>query len=309
MRRLILLPLLAAAAFADTTPALLLKPWAEGERAELSATVEAYLDGSTDAGADFGLRRYATEGRVKFGPAAAGYDVNFLEISTPDVRLPTRLVDLSIAAGSGFLKKGDWGFLALVGVGAAGDDPLSDSDAIYLRADLIAAKEIDANSHLVILIDFDGNRTVFPDVPVPAFVFHKKVSDTLEYALGIPYSSVVWKPRERWTIAADILVVALDARLRVTYDLTDAIHLFAAFETDTSGYHIDGGNPDRRLFFRQRHATLGVRWDAGPNVTVSFAGGYAFDRRFSTGWDSRELETVTEISAEVFFVLKGEFHF
>ena len=53
-----------------------------------------------------------------------------------------------------------------------------------------------------------------------------------------------------------------------------------------------------RLFFQQRRAEVGVRWEPRKDFNFSLAVGYAFGQEFSTGFDFRQTDEFTDVSDE-----------
>ena len=83
---------------------------------------------------------------------------------------------------------------------------------------------------------------------------------------------------------------------------------FASYDSRFNAYTLDDDPDNRRLMFSQQRVEAGLTWDGNadnrlPGVLVTIAGGYAFDQEFSRGWDSRDDDTVRDISDEPFLRL------
>lgn len=65
---------------------------------------------------------------------------------------------------------------------------------------------------------------------------------------------------------------------------------------------------NRRLFYEIDRVTAGLRW-ATEWLDVSVGVGYALDHRYRAGWDIRDLETVRDLSEELYasFSIEGTF--
>ncbi|HEX7008778.1 MAG TPA: DUF6268 family outer membrane beta-barrel protein, partial [Phycisphaeraceae bacterium] len=212
---------------------------------------------------------------------------------THDDALPERLTDVSVAAG--WSATGEQGRrLGLVaGVGYAGDAPFADSEAFYIQADVIYELPLDERSKLSLLFNYHGNRTFWPDVPLPAVSYAHRVNDTLSYVVGAPASEVRWRPHPRWLVNIRYYVpTTVDAV--VEYELSRSWRLFAQFDNRLDAFVVDG-QEDRRLFFSQRRLEAGVRYQPHPQCDLVLAGGYAFDQSFERGWDIRDLDTVRDV--------------
>lgn len=288
---------------AQTGPALMLKPFADEQSTELGFDALVFSDGDTNAPGpdDFGLTIYEAQGRFAPLPDRRrlrfGFDLTYYDIDTNDGALPNRLVDQSFAVGFGVAEFDGWEVGAVLGVGFAGDNPYADSEAFYGIVDLIFSLEINDNSSLQIILDYNGNRSIFPDIPLPAVAYNRKIDDTLRYTVGLPFSSLTWVPAEGWTIDLRY-AVPFTVNATIDYAFIDGWHVFGAFVNRFEGFHLDGDVDNRRLFFSQRRLEGGVRWEPCPYAELILACGFAFDQEFERGFDARDLSTVRKVSDE-----------
>lgn len=310
----------ASLALAQAGPALLLKPWNEADRFELRGDFMFQPRGhvrNTDApDDDFRLFQYEAAGR--FRPSvederrlSLGFDMAVLDIDADGDPLPfdEHLADQSASIGVGVGEIEDWQFAVIAGVGydyAGDDDEFIEDDAFYPRADLIVSKRLDERSQLTFVLDYNRNRAIFPDVPLPAVSYARRHSDELSFVVGLPLSSVTWKPVDRLTIDVFYSVpYTFDAS--ITYDLTQRVSVFGAFDNRFYSFILDWH--DDRIFFEQRRVEAGVRWRVVRQLEIEIAGGYAFDQEFTTGWDARDLDNDVEVSDEPYarFALTARF--
>jgi hypothetical protein len=213
-----------------------------------------------------------------------------------------------VAVAFGLGRCDDWEVGAVVGFGYAGNSPFGDASAWYAKADLIVSTKFDENSGLQIILDYNGNRTIFPDLPLPAVAYWRKSSDQLSYSVGLPYSSITWKPLDTLTIHADYAVpFTIDAT--VTWQVLEQLAIFGGFHNRYDAFFIDGLDKERRHFFRQRSVEAGVRWSPCRNIDLSLAGGYAFDQEIEVGFDARDTDSVVEFSDEPFVRIAAEMRF
>ncbi|MBI1369917.1 MAG: hypothetical protein GC162_14840 [Planctomycetes bacterium] len=290
-------------AFAQSNAALMIKPWTEGQAGSVNAQFVYQGSSHTRDAArnDFSLQRYEATGRFRFNTTdehspAVGFNILQYQLDSPDPRLPERLSDQSFAVGFGVGKYEDWEFGLTAGVGFAGDNPYGDSNGFYAKADFIASRKINADESLQLFLNYNGNRTFLPDVPLPGVAFNHRVSDELTYTAGLPFSSIKWQPGAGpWTLRASYAIpFTVDAA--VEYAVTDTLSLQASFHNDFNAFHIDRTDDHTRLFFEQRRIEAGLRWTACRNCTLDLAAGYAFSQKFSTGFDSRDLDTLLKVS-------------
>ncbi len=312
---IILLMSWAASASAQTGIGLIVRPWPEGSQSQLHTDAILINRGHTNnSDARFRLQRYDAIGRWRSGEGgdhtlSVGFDTTYLNLSTSDPALPDRLVDQSVAAGFLLSDPGQHASLWLtLGVGYAGNNPYADGDAVYGQVNLIYTQPIDASSSWQWVLNYNGNRTIFPDTPLPAVAYQRRVSDHLSYSLGLPVSSVVWQPTERVTVrVAGIPPVNVTAV--VEYELSSGWRLFGEYSGTTEAFTIDGGRDNRRLFFEQSRLEVGIRLRTDQRVDVTLAGGYAFSQEFSQGFDVLDLDDVAEVSDEPYFRVAMNFRF
>lgn len=301
----------AGGAQAQTGAALLMQPWQRLGEGEAASQARFEIDGSArfqgesdidDTDEDLRLYLYESAGRVKLvdepgAQPAIGYEVLHIDLSTDDPALPTRLSDSSVAAAVG-TRRGDWEFGLVGGVGYAGVTPYSDWHSTYFLADLIASYRIDDRSALQFNLNYNGNRNILPDVPLPAIsYFRNSEVEGLRYVVGFPYSNVNYRPDARWEFDLRYSV-PLSFEARVGYNLAENLQIFGEFDAFTRGFWIedDPGDNDR-LFFSQKRLELGVEYGARQGIDLVLAGGWAFDQEFESGWDLRDTDEVREVDS------------
>jgi hypothetical protein len=299
----ILLP--AGLAVAQTGADLLIQPFKPGTEVEVRGDAVFLETGDIgNGGADLGLSMFESRGRLRerrddFIPRF-GYDVFGMGIDSDNPVLPERLVDASVAAGIGLPNLG--GFLGgmTIGLGYAGDTPFGDGAAWYGKATIAFAKKLGPDSDIGIGLDYDGNRTIYPDIPLPGFAYRRRVHQTAIVVLGVPVTSIEWKPDDRLSLEFRYLLVdTFEARLG--YRLAGNLNVFGSFERRREAFELDelqGGDSHDRLLFVQRRVELGLRWEPREDVSLLAAGGYAFGQEFSTGFDFRDTDEVAEPSDE-----------
>ena len=304
----------APLAAAQTGPALLLKPllsedetWESGGAA--TVVRDAHAQGSD---ADFNMSVYEYAGRFreqreKLIPRI-GWDIAYYDFSSDIPILDQPLTDVSVAAGLELGKYYDWTAGLTAGIGYAGNSPFGEGDAWYAKATLVVGRKLDKKTDLAFVVDYDGNRTIFPDIPLPGIAYRHEFDPTLSYTIGIPLTSITWKPDDKisfdltWTI-----VDRFDARLE--YKLSPAWSVIGLLEQRQEGFAVDGIDDHDRLLFQQRRAEAGVRWKPWEHSSLLLAGGYAFGTEFSVGYDQGDSTEVADISDEPYVRLSFERRF
>jgi hypothetical protein len=300
---------------AQTGPELMLKPWgppadtteASGRakpQLELAGNARYTREGEVEANnRDFQLTTYSVDGRYRLstrrGAPAVGYDLVQLDLDTADPALPERLVDTAVSIGAGLGRWKDWELAGTIGGGFAGDLPFADDEGWYAKASVIGNKKLDEDRSLQVGLQYDGNRAIFPDIPLPLFSFSERVNDQLRYTLGLPYSTITWSPTDRFTLEASTITL-FDFTVEGRYRVMQGLEAFAGYDSETTGFHLKGDDEHRRLFYEQRSLEAGLRYrpQFAQQARLILAGGYTLDREFSRGFDIRDDNTVREISDE-----------
>ncbi len=292
----------AAATPAQTGPGLMLKPWSMGVKPEIS--IDGFYTGTESdvTGADVDLSIFDAQGRFALpigAPAEGwsglnitsfGFEYTQFNLGTSDAALPDRLIDVSFALGGDFGLGNtfdDWQMGYTLGIGYAGTAPFNDGNAWYGLATIYGIKPINKDTRWLVAIDYDGHRAFLPDVPLPAVTYFGRLSDTLTYGLGFPYSTLRWTPDDRWTIdLKSSLFISFTGQ--VSYKVSDKLSLFAAYQRRNDVFVTSGLPDNRRLLFSQERAELGLRYALTGQTDLVVAGGYAFGQEFDVGYDVRD---------------------
>jgi hypothetical protein len=294
----------------QTDENLLLNPWEKGQAVE--ARVDGYMFPSASLSERSGsLKLFEVEsyGRYRYDLGyelnpTVGYDLTYLNLQQhhPDpsaARLPRQLTDLSVGLGSPLTKIGDRGFLAATGaIGYAGDDAFAEGRASYAKGSIMYGQELKKGTNLLLILDYDGNRSYAPDVPLPAIAYSSRYNDQLAYVIGFPVNSLLWDPTPKVNVVINVYVPD-SVNARVNYDLGKHAGLFAGYNQRTDVFHTREIPGDKRLFFKEQRVEGGMRWRAA-GLRFEVAAGYAFGRGFDSGFDSRDLNRVTKVSNEPF---------
>jgi hypothetical protein len=301
-------------ASAQTGADLLVKPWEPGQIIDTSTDGLLEASGHTKE-TDDGIRlsTYHALGRWRILPnneatPRLGYDVQYWDVNTSDPALPRNLWDMSIGFAQPVAKINDWFGVITGSVGYAGNAPFSDSHAVYFGANLIVGKEFSKDRAILMALNYNGNRTFFPDVPIPAFAYADRATPYLSYVVGLPYSSITYEPLQGLQFEGGFtLVETLEGK--VAYQFTKHWALFGNYRDLLNAFHIDGTQEDRRLFLHTHTLEAGIRWNPTRLIRLSLSGGWAFGQEFSKGFDDRSLEPVRHLSDVPFGRAQLEFGF
>jgi len=302
--------------FAQTGPSLLIKPWPKEQFIESSIDALFFFDSTIKENGDrYNLDVYESIGRIRLLPGniaspRIGYDFTYLDISSDDPRLPRHLSDQSIGAGFAFAKFEGWIAGATLGVGYAGDTPFGDGGAWYGKADVIVGKELNANSTLTIGIDYDGNRTFMPDVPLPGIEYSFKLPERdLQLVIGAPVNALIWNGADKVTV--EVTYTMLDRfDARISYQFAPHISIFGRLQSRETGFFMDElEKTNDRLIFHQRRVELGVFWTPYKFLNILMAGGYSFGQEYTIGFDTRHDSSLARIDDTPYGRIGIEFRF
>ncbi len=293
---------------AQTASTMLASPWAADRAVDFTVDAWGQSEGDADqTGMDVRLSRYQAAGRWRLDPAdtlspSVAVSTHRLDIHSPDTVLPQRLVDVSFAGSMVFEVDQDTTLQVILGGGYAGDNAFGDGSAYYALADLVATRRLGDGRGYKLILDYNGNRTIFPDIPLPGFIYYDRLDEQTTYTLGFPSSSITWKPNDRTTLRATYFLPTTVNGI-IEYQLADPWSIYGSFESSLDAYKVDSDSSNRRLMFAQRRIEGGVVWrgrqgDSFPGVEVRVACGYAFDQEFTRGFDVRDEDTVRDISDE-----------
>lgn len=290
-------------ALAQTDESLLLSPWEEGQRIEASGSV-VWMPRSAPAGS-VGLSTLmdtTSQGRIRLSEEhelnpTIGYEFTRLQIRDRLGRIPSGLIDASVAAATPLFAFGDsdsW-FLAVgAGVGYAGDEPLGNGDAWYGKGTLTVGTELSKNEDLVIWLDYDGNRTLFPDIPVVHAEYVREVSDEFSFIVGLPDSSLTWKPNPGLKVELS-WEAPLSFGASVEQSLGGGWKLYSAYTDVTEAYHLESLRDVDRLFYESHRIEGGIKYEPREKLSISAAVGYGFGQSLRTGFSELNWQTLAHL--------------
>lgn len=307
--------IVAAPAAADLNAALLALPGGLSPGQPRQPSVEVYGTGLTadlsdDALIDdLDLSLFEAYVEVPIAEGALGVEFDYLDLGDSDGVLPDRLIDAAVAFGTrvgdvSFLER-SWAWGVAGGVGHASSEFLDDGDGWYGVAAVAATASVGEAGRLTLGLEYDGNRVVLPDVPIPVVAYSAPVRDTVFVTLGFPINAVTWQPDDRWTLNATL--IGINGRAAVSYDLLargdaggpSAARLYAAVAADTLAAHAEDDDANRRVFYERSTIEAGIRLRpsgaSGPGPVLVLAGGYAFNQSFERGFDLRDTDTLLDL--------------
>jgi hypothetical protein len=118
--------------------------------------------------------------------------------------------------------------------------------------------------------------------PVPGIAYLYNPSDDLRMVIGVPITSIEYKPLEKLTLEAQYFPVRR-IRTRATYEMFRPLRLFVGYDWDYEHYYlVDREKRDDQLYYYEMRLLGGIRFDLR-YVGFQVRGGYAFERFFYEG--------------------------
>jgi len=140
------------------------------------------------------------------------------------------------------------------------------------------------NAWLFSLI-YQSDEEIFsdiPNIPVPGIAYQWVPSDRLSLVIGVPFSSIEFKPIDKLTLEAQYFPVRR-VRARATYEVFRPLRVYVGFDWDSDHWlRADRRHNGDQFVYYEKRFTGGVRFDLR-HVGVVLSGGYAFDRFYFEG--------------------------
>lgn len=213
--------------------------------------------------------------------------------------LPRQLDDVSASFATPLAGEKNWFVGASAGAGYAGDRAFGDGNALYGLGAVMYGRTFENGDQLVLMVDYDGNRALLPDVQIPSVEFHASPVEGFAYTLGFPYADVKFEPLKEWRIEVSYSFPQ-NVAMEIGYRPVKAVEFFGRLASTEDAFHVEEMPSDRRLFFEESRVEVGADWEISDWISVTAGVGYAFERSFSTGFDDRNLTHVTSVEDSVY---------
>jgi hypothetical protein len=208
----------------------------------------------------------------------------------PDVRqpLPDGFYDPSVSLTYRRRTAGGQVWGGTVTIHSPSDDPFHTEDEWAVNATGFARLPRGKHDAWVLMANVSNTRDFAPAIPLPgAGYLYEKGRDT--FMVGVPFSFARWSPVDGVTLSG-FYRFPRTVHAEAAYRIADGLDVYAGFDWSHSAwFRADRGDDDERLFYYEKRAAAGVRWDVAEQVDVDVSGGWAFDRLFFEGddWDDR----------------------
>lgn len=297
-------------AHAQTGPDLLLAPFPKELKLDVNAYAAFRENGhAKEIDGEFRMEVYESKGRFRLNPGDVaspriGYSFTYLNIDSTIAGMPERLIDQSIGLAMPIYETDGWIVGFSIAGGYAGDSFFGDGDAFYGKGAIGVFKQLSPGEALAIAIDYNGNRTFRPDLPLPGFAYIRRIDEKLLLTAGLPVTSIEWEPVDKLRLQFSYLLLD-DVTARVGYRLFDGFEVFGLAAQRSGAFFVDGlDNNSDRLLLQQRNAEIGITYHrksahvGDPDIEFTAAVGYSWNTEFSTGWDQSDSDLLADISDE-----------
>lgn len=197
-------------------------------------------------------------------------------------RLPDELWDVEI--GGSYRHKFDNGWIGAIGltITSPSDEPFASWDEVIPRGIGMLRIPHGERNAIIASLFYLRYEEFLGGVPVPGLAYQYVHSERLNAIIGVPFTSVEYKPLERLTLEAQYFPLRR-VRARATYELFRPVRLFAGYDADNSSYfRADRLFKRERLFYYEHRLMAGGRFDLR-HVGFQVRGGYALDRFYFEG--------------------------
>jgi hypothetical protein len=294
---------LTGRSFGQTDPRLLVLPWDDADHQAVDTSTDAIFgtslpeqEGPHDNVRIDEVRSY---GRWRVLPdekatPRIGYDALYIDINSADRRLPVHLFDGTIGFAQPVAEINKYFVVVTAAAGYAGDSPFNDSHASYFTGNLIVGRVFSDDKAIVAALNYDGNRTFLPGIPIPGIAYKDRYNQYLTYTIGAPLNSITYEPINGLQINAGWEFITT-FKVRVGYEFLQHYSVYTQYGDDLNAFHQRTLSPDHRLFFEQHRAEAGLRYNPTKLIRFSVAGGWAFGQEFSQGYDATGLNPVRHL--------------
>jgi hypothetical protein len=197
---------------------------------------------------------------------------------------PRQLYDVN--GGIGYRHKFDNSWIGGIAVtaGTATDEPFKSMDDVYVRAlALLRVPQGERNAWILsVLYASDQEFFGVTGLPVPGLAFVWNYSEQFRAVVGVPFSSIEYKPFETLKLEAQYFPL-WTIRTFATWEIFRPWRAYIGFDWDSDHWvRHDRGDKNDRFYYYEKRATVGTRFDLR-YIGVEVFGGYAFDRFYFEG--------------------------
>ena len=195
------------------------------------------------------------------------------------VRMPNNWYDLQ--AGGLFIRQlGDgwsWG-VSLTG-GSIGDRPFNSGNELAANALAFVRRPAGGEDAWLFYVVSATNGQIGRNIPIPGVAYEFKTTDW-KGTVGFPFVNLNYRPAGDWGWELNYAALT-DVQTRVNYHPTETTRLYGGFAwTNQAWFRSNRAARNDQFFYYEKRAETGLVITPRENMTLEFAGGWAFDRYF-----------------------------
>lgn len=177
----------------------------------------------------------------------------------------------------------DWIGGAMVTIGSASDEPFHGIAEMTLGASLFARVPQGERNSWLFSLNYFTNSQVLYGIPLPGVAYTFVPSDRFQATVGLPFTMVMARPADRWTVMMTYGVLTT-VQARIVYQPIVPLRFYVGYAWDNENYfRVDRITIDQRLYYYDMRLTAGVVALLGRRATLDLSGGYVFDRYYFEG--------------------------
>jgi hypothetical protein len=201
------------------------------------------------------------------------------------IPLPNRLWEVRVSGTYRGVIRDNWIWGVNASLGSASNEPFQAGDAFDgTLGGLLRIPHKERNAWLFFLY-FATNREFLNYVPLPGAGYWWEPSDTFRAVIGIPFASFAYNPTEKLSMNLRYFPVR-NIQVKASYRISRPLTLFTGFDWRNQRYfRADRANNDERIFYYEKRVGGGLRAIVTRQLTLTFEGGWAFDRFYFEGED------------------------
>jgi hypothetical protein len=197
-------------------------------------------------------------------------------------RFPHELWDVRFGGSYRHLFDNGWTAGASFTIGSASDEPFHSTDELIVSAAGLLRVPHRARNAWLFSLYYSNTQEFLGGIPIPGIAYHWVPSDRFNAVVGVPFTSVEYRPLDKLTL--DFLYAPVRrVRARATYRPFRPLRAYIGFDWDYDAYFLaKRRDEDDRLFMYDKRVIGGIRFDLR-YVGVELYGGYVFDRFYFEG--------------------------
>lgn len=165
-------------------------------------------------------------------------------------------------------------------IGSPSDKPFASIEEITVTATGLLRIPDGERNAWIFMLNYSNNREFCRHIPIPGVAYLYNPDEKLRLLLGMPYTSVQYRPIEPVLLEASYMIPR-GVHAKIGYSPIKPVTLYAGFDwRNHRWFRHDREDDDDRLFYYEKRVKAGVEWRILENLVLDVGGGFAFHRMF-----------------------------